>query len=59
MSYVPDKMWTDERTEIWMDKAATVIMLSLHMDRCATVNHDHLYQNMVNFNPKDKDYIVR
>ena len=27
------------------------------MDRSATVNHDHLKQYMVNFNPIDQDYI--
>ena len=29
------------------------------IDRSATVNHDHLYQYMVNFNPIGNDYIVR
>jgi len=29
------------------------------MDRSATVNHDHLQQYMVNFNPIHSDYIVR
>ena len=29
------------------------LKLPLFMDRSATVNHDHLYQYMVNFNPID------
>ena len=29
------------------------------MDSSTTVNHDHLYQYMVNFNPMDYGFIVR
>jgi len=29
----------------------------MSMDISATVNHDHLKQYMVNFNPIDKDYM--
>jgi len=32
---------------------------NLTIDRSADVNHYHLYQYMVNFNPIDYNYIVR
>ena len=36
-----------------------VINLPVSSSMDATVNHDHLQQYMVNFNPIDKDYFVR
>ena len=46
-------------TILFKDACTTASFSTGGMDRSTTVNHDHLLQYMVNFNPIGWDYIVR